>query len=81
MPRHKLKNTADGTFAFRIKSSDKKTLQSDIERIRASLNKQIGANEYSITANEIVTTAIKLGLQKLKLSDLPKRRQRLNIGE
>lgn len=78
MARIKLKDVAEATFAFRIGKDQKEKLDRAICLKRTQINKKLSEDEYRVTKNEIILTAINLGLKELKLEDLPKRQKKKN---
>lgn len=80
MPRPKLDKIADSTFSFRIEEKEADKLNKRIAALRKKLNNEISDDEYQITKNEIIVSALKLGLKSLGLQDLPKRLKKKGEG-
>tara|TARA_Y100000817_G_C16820442_1_gene528631 strand:+ start:124 stop:390 length:267 start_codon:yes stop_codon:yes gene_type:complete len=80
MARKPLDDIADATFAFRLSQSEKEELAQTVNELRERFNQKIPDEEYRVTKNEVILAALKVGLTKLKLKDLPERRLKNDPG-
>ncbi|MCJ8275654.1 MAG: hypothetical protein HRT44_08305 [Bdellovibrionales bacterium] len=76
MGRPKQKKVAESTMAFRIAQTDRNRLEKAIDKKRGELNSEVSPDEYKVTKNEVIVAALMLGLERLGISDLPKRTKR-----
>ena len=76
MPRKKLDKVADKTFSFRLTNQEKERLEKRIDVLRTQLGKESPKDEYQITKNDVILSALKKGLASISIDDLPKRNKR-----
>lgn len=76
MGRKPLDKIADDTFSFRLNELEKTKLVELINQARDRLNKLAPEDEYMVTKNDVILSALKRGLKGLQLDDLPKRNKR-----